>query len=247
MAATIRFRVGTAGWSIPREFQSRFPEGESHLARYGATFNAVELNSSFYRRHEPETYERWARSTPASFRFAVKVPRDITHFHRLTGPRNLIESFLEGPKRLGRKLGPLLVQLPPSLRFDPKVVERFFRTLARLHGGAVVCEPRHASWFDGGADRLLESLGVARVAADPACVPEARRPGGARNLVYYRLHGSPRMYYSEYGDRFVEDLAREIRALPKKTAVWCIFDNTASGAATADALRLLEALGLGAP
>ncbi|MGQ9588697.1 MAG: DUF72 domain-containing protein [Planctomycetota bacterium] len=240
-------RVGTAGWSIPRALQGRFPEGRSHLERYGKTFDAVEINSSFYRRHEPETYERWARETPATFRFAVKLARDVTHFHRLAGPKGAIASFLEGPRRLGRKLGPILVQLPPSLRFESKAAKRFFDALAKLHAGPVACEPRHPSWFDGEADRLLESLGVARVAADPACVPEAGRPGGSRRLVYYRLHGSPRMYVSEYGEGFARRLAREILALPKRTSVWCIFDNTASGAAAADALRLLGALGARAP
>lgn len=244
MSGGLRIRVGTAGWSIPRALQGRFPEGRSHLERYATAFDAVEIDSSFYRRHAPETYERWARETPARFRFAVKMARDVTHFRRLAGPEDAIASFLEGPRRLGRKLGPILVQLPPSLRFDARVAKRFFGALARLRSGPIACEPRHPSWFDGEADRLLESLGVARVAADPACVPAAARPGGSRSLVYYRLHGSPRRYYSEYGEEFARRLADEILALPRRTSVWCIFDNTASGAAAADALGLLGALGV---
>lgn len=242
MAAKRLFRIGTAGWSIPRELQGRFPEGESHLERYARAFPAVEIDSSFYRRHLPETYERWARTTPSGFRFAIKVPKEVTHVRRLTGPPDLLEEFLEGPLRFGRKLGPILVQLPPSLGFDRKVAGRFFARLRGLHLGPVVCEPRHPTWFDGEADSLLADLGVARAAADPACVPAAARPGGSANLVYYRLHGSPRMYYSRYTSRFLEGLAADLARLPQKAAAWCIFDNTAECAAMPDAFRLLEAL-----
>ena len=123
-----------------------------------------------------------------------------------------------------------------------------------VHASDVVCEPRHPTWFDDDADVLLSRYHVARVAADPACVPAAARPGGASHLVYVRLHGSPQMYRSPYTASFLEHTAELlIGAQPRANGgagdvhavaatVWCIFDNTALGAATGDALALLRLL-----
>ncbi|KPV48212.1 hypothetical protein SE17_39290, partial [Kouleothrix aurantiaca] len=109
--------------------------------------------------------------------------------------------------------------------------------------GDVACEPRHASWFTPGAKQLLTEARVARVAADPAPVPGAGEPGGWPGLVYYRWHGSPEMYVSAYPPAALDTLATRIRADRKAAPVWCVFDNTAAGAATADALALVARLG----
>src|SRR3569623_2749091 len=110
--------IGCAGWSIRSEHREHYaPEG-THLARYARTFNCVEINSSFYRPHRPATYERWADSAPDGFRFAVKMPRAITHEAQLQDVDELLQRFLGEATALGGKLGPLLVQLPPKLRFD---------------------------------------------------------------------------------------------------------------------------------
>jgi uncharacterized protein YecE (DUF72 family) len=108
----------------------------------------------------------------------------------------------------------------------------------------VAAEPRHAGWFTPAADALLAEWRVARVAADPARVPAAAEPGGWPGNAYYRLHGSPRTYYSAYDAAFLDALAPRLAAAP--AGAWCIFDNTALGAATADALGLLARLGAGA-
>ena len=100
-------------------------------------------------------------------------------------------------------------------------------------------EPRHASWFEPAADRLVTRYRVARVAADPALVPQAAEPGGWDGLVYYRLHGSPKVYFSAYGDEHLASLAKTLTRSARTAEVWCIFDNTAEGAATANALDVL--------
>ena len=230
-------RIGTAGWSIPKEHAGAFPVEGSHLERYGAVLDAVEINSSFYRPHRRATYERWAEAVPERFRFAVKVPRAITHERRLTDVGSLVDRFLSEVDGLGPRLGPLLVQLPPRLPFEDGVSDAFLAGLRARVAGGIVCEPRHPSWFAPAVERLLAELRIARVAADPEPVPGAGAPGGWRSLSYHRLHGSPRIYYSAYGP---EDLARIAGRLAADAAAgaetWCIFDNTAAFAAAGNAL-----------
>jgi uncharacterized protein YecE (DUF72 family) len=230
-------RIGTAGWTIPRQHAPKFPEQGTHLERYARCLNAVEINSSFYRSHKVETYIRWADSTPTNFRFAVKAPRLVTHERRLKDPSPLTR-FAEETVALGDKLGLWLLQLPPSLEFNPVFVERFFQSLRARFDGNLVCEPRHVSWFTPEADRLLTTFRVARAAADPAVSPRGTKPGGWDGLVYYRLHGSPKMYVSAYSNEFLEAFALTIKEAAKSMPVWCIFNNTAAGAAIQNALTL---------
>jgi uncharacterized protein YecE (DUF72 family) len=218
----------------------RFGDGASHLERYATRFNAVEINSSFYRLHKPETYARWAASVPDGFRFAVKLPKAITHERRLVDCREPIAAFAAQTGELKDRRGPVLVQLPPTLVFDAQVAARFFDDLRDAVGDdPITCEPRHSSWFTPAADQALIEHQIARVAADPAKVPEAANPGGWPGLRYARLHGSPRIYYSSYDDATIVRLAAEARGA--KVESWTIFDNTASGAAVENALAMLEA------
>jgi uncharacterized protein YecE (DUF72 family) len=241
--------VGIAGWALRKEHLHRFPAEGTHLQRYAARFSCVEINSSFYRPHRPQTYARWSASVPEAFRFAVKVPRRITHERRLgavEGPVvELLDTFLAECTALGPRLGPLLVQLPPSLALDLAVADAFFAAVRDRFGGAVVCEPRHATWFTPEGEQLLLDHEISRVAADPPCVPAAAEPAGDPRLVYFRLHGSPRIYYSPYDPAYLDRLAEALRAHASRAAdVWCIFDNTALGYAYADAFELMERLGL---
>lgn len=244
-------RTGTAGWSIPSASAARFAGPGPHLERYARVLRCAEIDSSFYRPHRRSTYERWAASTPADFRFAVKLPRTITHERRLRSPEEPLDAFLEQAGGLGEKLGPLLAQLPPSLAFDARTAGDFFERLRRRGAGSVVCEPRHRSWFSPEADALLKRHRVSRVAADPAIVPAAAQPGGwlgpkedgAGAILYHRWHGSPRMYWSRYDAGWLSARRRELGRWPQGSAgadCWCVFDNTAAGAAIENALELAE-------
>lgn len=236
--------IGTAGWGLPRASQHRFPAADaadSHLVRYARALGAAEINSSFYRPHQRSTYERWAAATPPAFRFSVKLPRSITHDARLEHTTALQQAFLEQVQGLGDRLGCLLVQLPPSLALDVRVADTFFRTLRGLQPQVgIAVEPRHASWFTHKGDALLARWQAARVLADPVLHDAGRMPGGWPGLVYCRLHGSPRMYYSSYEPALIAALAQRIQQAARREArsVWCIFDNTASGAAAGNALDL---------
>lgn len=241
------FRIGCAGWSIPSQHAHLFGEGDSHLARYATRFDVAEINSTFYRPHQPRTFERWAATVPADFRFSVKLPGAITHEARLSGVGDALTGFFDAIAALGTKLGGVLVQLPPSLAFDARVASTFFTMLRRRSAVAVACEPRHASWFTPAAEKVFDRHAVARVAADPARLPAAAHVGGsAADWRYWRWHGSPRIYYSRYDDAALAGLSAAMAAAGTPAAPrWCILDNTAGGHAVADAARLQALLATG--
>lgn len=212
----------------------------SGLQRYAGCFDCVEVNSTFYRPSRETTLERWAQSVGGDFRFSLKVPKAVSHEARLVNADEPLDAFIEQARRLGDKIGPLLLQLPPSLAFEPVSAGDVVRRLTEA-GFALVCEPRHASWFTAETEAWLMREGVARVAADPARHEGGGAPGGWRRLSYWRLHGSPRVYWSAYDNTWLDGLAERLLADPADDA-WCIFDNTASGAAAANALALSERL-----
>ena len=243
-----RIRIGCAGWSILSRHRALFGEDGSHLARYATRFDAVEINSSFYRPHAATTYARWAAQVPRDFRFSVKLPKAITHEAALRGCGPALTRFADEVAGLGRRLGGLLVQLPPSLVFDARVAGTFFAALRRRFTCEIACEPRHPSWFEPRVDALWARHGVARVAAAPARLPEAAQPGGAGRWAYFRWHGSPRMYYDGYDDARLGALAAAVRAATRgRRTAWILFDNTAAGHAIADAARLQALLGIAPP
>jgi len=227
--------LGCAGWSVSRLHADDFPQQGSQLQRYAARLNAVEINSSFYRAHQPKTYARWAASVPEHFRFSVKLPRAITHEHRLESCSGLLEHFLHECGHLGDRLGCLLVQLPPSLAYDVDIANQFFTSLRKRYRGWLAVEPRHRSWAT--AQPLLVDLQVAQVAASPSRFSVDAQPGGWQGLVYWRLHGEPQMYRSAYGRDYLQRLAARLQQYDAaQQPTWCVFDNTASGAALGDAL-----------
>ena len=233
-------RIGTAGWSIPRAAAPRFDFDGTHLERYARRFDCAEINSSFSRPHSATTYAKWRASTPAAFRFAVKIPRAITHDLRLQDAQEPFVSFLMQTDGLGEKRGPLLLQLPPSLSFDAEMVSRFLTMVRGLYDGAIVCEPRHATWFSSLVAALLDRYRISRVAADPPRVPDAATPAGWPGVRYFRLHGTPRTYWSRYTERALDTLAATIETMTAADHIWCVFDNTAGGAAIENAWELRQ-------
>ncbi|HUH59627.1 MAG TPA: DUF72 domain-containing protein [Candidimonas sp.] len=240
--ATLPVHIGCAGWGLSSAVASRFPTEGSHLERYAQVFSAVEINSSFYRAHQPKTYARWAASVPDAFRFSVKIPRTVSHGLRMREADDAICLFVDQVAALGDKLGCLLLQLPPSLGLDQAEARSFFSTLRRFTSARVACEPRHASWFTPAAAELMRDEGIACVHAHPLPSPGVE-PSGDSHTLYIRLHGAPRIYYSAYSDAFIGAVAARIAdARRSNRRVWCIFDNTARGQAIPNALTLMERL-----
>jgi uncharacterized protein YecE (DUF72 family) len=239
MARSEKF-IGTAGWGISARHREFFPPSGSGLERYAARLNAAEINSSFYRPHRRATYEKWAASVPETFRFSVKMPKAITHERRLVDCKETLGEFLGQAEGLGRKLGVLLVQLPPSLRFDASSAGGFLRLLRGRTAAGIALEPRHASWLAAEPEALLRELRIARIAADPDRPSGAASPGGWAGLSYFRLHGSPRTYYSDYPPKALAAIAERLEERAAGgSETWCIFDNTAEGHALSNALAVL--------
>lgn len=234
-------RVGVAGWSIPSRYKEELPGAGSHLQRYAGRLNAVEINSSFHRHHREQTYARWAAAVPPGFRFSVKLPRALTHEGKLTARADVLDRFVEEVRGLGDKLAVLLVQLPPKLEFNRRAASQFFKAVQRRVDAPLVCEPRHPSWSSKQATALLVDYSVARVAADPPPWSGAEIPAGWPGLVYFRWHGQPRKYYSDYGAECLAKLKAQMLT-SRATQVWAIFDNTAHGYALENALAMSDAI-----
>lgn len=234
------YLVGTAGWSIPRDYSGSFPEEGSHLSRYSRVFNCVEINSSFYREHLPRTYERWAGEVPEDFLFSVKLSQEFTHHSGLKPAAKEIRQSLENIRHLGNKLGMILLQFPGSLEFERKKFERFLTLIRKTYEGPLSLEARNCSWVGTDARSLYYDFGVSKVAADPE-----RCEGGPKKLLtsggaaYYRLHGTPVIYRSSYPKKYLKELASELSVRKKS---WVIFDNTTFGKATENALFLRKLL-----
>lgn len=180
-------RVGCSGWQY-RDWRGAFyPAGaptRTWLEHYSEVFSTCEINSSFYRLPDRDTFVRWAHAVPADFCFAVKASRYLTHVRRLATPREPVGRLVRAASGLGDRLGVVLLQLPPTL---PRDDARLRDTLARFPPGLrVAVEPRHPSWFDDPVYALLERADAA------LCLTDRRsRPGPlvrTASWCYVRLH-----------------------------------------------------------
>lgn len=268
-------KVGISGWTYPPWRGVFFPKGLAHrreLEYASRKLGSIEINGTFYALQRPESWARWREETPDDFVFSVKGPRFITHIRRLEDPRApLANFFASGPLLLGRKLGPVLWQLPPSLRFEARTLGRFLALLPRSAAAAAElargCEPfmRGRSWLRPEEDRplrhalevrhasfktpefvaLLRERGVALVAADSA----GRWPyfdERTADFSYARLHGDEVLYASGYTPSALRLWARRARSWARGGRdVFVYFDNDVKARAPYDAMSLARLLGLG--
>lgn len=247
--------IGTSGWSYP--WSSFYPEGlpsRDYLHYYSLTFRAVEVNYSFYHLPRPATYDAWARSTPADFVFAVKLSRYITHIKKLSRVGESLKKFLANASSLGPKLGPVLVQLPPSMRFDCERLESFLeevheteRVIENIASLRVAFEFRHSSWFESPAIErtagVLAKHEAAFVFAHSSRYPYPESEPLTTDFVYLRFHGPGRMFASRYGKKSLSRWVPSIRKwLREGRKVHAYFNNDVEGYAVSDALDLKEAL-----
>jgi uncharacterized protein YecE (DUF72 family) len=228
--------VGTSGWQY-RDWRDSFYPRElaqsGWLRHYADRFATVELNNSFYRLPERATFDAWRAATPDDFVLAVKMSRYLTHIRRLRDPEEPVRRFLERAGGLGEKLGPVLVQLPPTLQVD---LARLADTLDRFPPGVrVAVEPRDDSWFEEELRTLLEDRGVALCLADsPRRATPVWRTAGWGFVRFHEGLATPRPCY---GERALATWADRIASLwDDRADVFCYFNNDARACAVRDAV-----------
>jgi uncharacterized protein YecE (DUF72 family) len=234
-------RVGTSGWQY-KHWKGRFyPNGlptAKWLEFYAQHFDTVELNNPFYRQPERKTFERWRRSVPDEFVYAVKLNRFITHIKRLNIERDSVERSYGTLAGLGPKAAVVLVQLPPLMKFDEERADRFFRMVAPRRRRHAI-EPRDASWFTEDALAFLRRRNIALVIGDTPRWPTHVAVTG--DLVYLRFHGPERLYASNYTDDALGEWAERIKGWRGEGRdVFAYFNNDEQGFAVKNALRLRE-------
>jgi len=238
MAKPADIRIGISGWTYPPWRGHFYPEGlvqKRELEFASRVFRAIEVNGTFYGLQTPPSFEKWRRETPDDFVFPLKAPRYITHIRRLREPRIPIANYLaSGLLKLGPKLGPILWQIPPSMGFDPVLIEDFLKLLphdteaaaevARQHDDARTgkvwteteekrpmrhaIEIRNESFRDPAFIALLRRYDVALVCADTAKWPKLLDL--TSDFVYCRLHGSEELYRSNYLDEVIATWADRV-------------------------------------
>jgi uncharacterized protein YecE (DUF72 family) len=272
-------RIGISGWTYAPWRGRFYPRGlgqRNELAYVAERMNSVEINGSFYSLQRRSSYEAWAAAVPDDFVFSVKGGRFITHMKKLAGIETPLANFLaSGVLALGRKLGPILWQLPPNLGFDSERIEAFFQLLPRTTGAAAaiavdhdqripadralttVADPaqrirhavevRHETFRTNEFYELLRRQQVALVVADsPGKWPFIEEI--TTDFMYVRLHGHDELYTSGYSDESLDEWAAKIRnwvAANQDVYIYC--DNDAKVRAPYDAMGLMQRLGLNAP
>jgi len=233
--------IGTSGWNYPHWQGVFYPEDcprGKWLEYYTRHFDVLELNASFYRLPGAETFRQWRRRTPENFIWAVKMNRYVSHILRLKNVEGAMVRFYDAVSALGDKLGPILIQLPPSLVYENSVMNSFLDLLDPSRRHAI--EVRHASWIQKEFLDALSRRNVAFCIADTA----GRYPGQVAvtaDFAYLRLHGSRKLYASLYTEEELRDWAGKIRGWSCET--WVFFDNDSEGHAVRNALRLREICG----
>lgn len=243
MQGSRHIHIGTSGWHYKHWkgpfYPQELPEREM-LARYAQSFRTAEINNSFYRLPEKQTFLSWRKTVPKDFVFAVKASRFITHMKKLKDPQEPLQRFFERTQSLKEKLGPVLFQLPPRWKCN---IERLQAFLAQLgEGPPCAFEFRDPSWFDEKVYAVLEAAGAAFCIYDldghlsPKVVTAP--------LVYVRLHGPDGAYRGCYDDRTLAGWAGAFAAWARQgREIFCFFDNDQDGHAVRNALRLQEMVG----
>ena len=238
-----QIHVGCSGWVYKHWRGILYPEGLPQrlwFHRYSEEFDTVEINASFYRVPKPETFDGWRDKAPEGFRYAVKANRFITHLKKLVGVEETLNEFVALVRKLGPTLGPLLYQLPPSLKLDLERLENFLKLIPRDLGN--VFEFRDKSWYVPELYALLDRYGAS------FCVHDMRGSNTERiavgPLAYVRFHGGQGKYWGRYSDEvllgwtdWIIDQSRQGRA------VWCYFNNDIHGHAIHDAQTLKSMVG----
>ncbi|AZA89159.1 Protein of uncharacterised function DUF72 [Chryseobacterium nakagawai] len=230
--------IGCSGFYNNDWKGSLYPENVSSkdfLSLYAESFNAVEINSTFYRIPTAKTLLKWYDETPESFRFFIKIPKAITHQKRLADTKEEIIAFCQHIyKHLHQKLSGFLYQLPPSFKNTPENIDLIMNNIDSSFLNVI--EFRHESWWKNDIFDLLKSKNIVFSGVSfPGNLPEdivINHP----DTIYYRLHGKPTLYKSEYSESFLNNLAENLSNTQQVSFIF--FNNTWGTAAIKNAMYL---------
>jgi len=237
--------IGTSGWTYPHWKEVFYPKGlasKDYLRFYAGRFRTTEINHTFYHVPRLETFRNWSEQVPEGFQFAVKVHRSITHVKRFQDVEKIWMDFVNSALKLEEKLGPLLLQFPPSFRCNPGLIENFLAAhrCGQFAGLRLAFEFRHESWFEEPVAELLKDHGAALVIADSSRYPQAPLEATAR-FVYLRFHGPGALFASSYDEPELRAWSARIRQWQAEGLdVYAYFNNDVHGCAVRNGRRLHE-------
>ena len=234
--------IGTSGWSYRWKgvfYPEEMPSAE-FLPFYAQHFNSTEINSSHYHYTMAKTIQNWLAITPAHFKFGAKLHKEITHVQRLENIETQLDKWMSRYLLMGDRLGPVLVQIPASLRYDRPLAEGFFRVLREKYPDQFFAmEVRHKSWLEEEPLDILRDYDITFVIADSPRWPKLDITTNEK--VYLRLHGEERLYSGPYSDEALERYAYMINDwLLDGKEVWVYFNNTMFGSAVKNAQSLQQ-------
>lgn len=237
-----KIHIGLSGWSYSSwkgNFYPRELKSADYLNYYSGHFKQTEVNSSFYHLPRVSTIEGWMGKVPKDFKFCFKMSRYITHIKRLNEVEESLAKFFNAIEPAGKMAGPVLIQLPPSLKLDMDKAETFFKTLSSDYKGyQFAVEARHASWFSVEGTNLLSQYKTALVIAESGDRFPYLEAITAKHI-YVRFHGAEKLYASSYPDEVLKRFAEKIVAWKNEGhTVWVFFNNTMFDAALLNAATL---------
>lgn len=238
---TNNIHIGTSGWNFDSWVGEFYEDNvEDMLPAYANTFGTVELNNSFYSLPDKKNVKDWRSKTPSGFIFSCKASRYITHMKKLKDPEEGVGNLMESLEPFGKKLGPVLFQLPPSWNVNTKRLEAFLKVLPDGH--RYTFELRDKSWLCDEVYDLLEDHGVALCFYDYKGHQSPQIP--TADFIYMRLHGpKTKAYAGSYDGRTLAGYAKKfLNWAADGKEIYCYFDNDQKSCAPKDAQKLIKSI-----
>jgi uncharacterized protein YecE (DUF72 family) len=246
-----KIHIGTSGWSYKHWKEIFYPKGLKNtdwLPFYSQSFHCTEINSSFYRIPKKETVQHWVEKVPSDFFFCPKMSRYLTHLKRLHDPEEPLDHFFDVFDPMKKQMGPVLIQLPPSLKFNIETADHLFGILKKDYGAyRFALEGRHPTWLEPEAIDLLTKYKIAFVIAHSGHEFPYAEFVTAKHI-YIRFHGPDQLFSSLYTKELLQKFARLMRKWRKENhIVWAFFNNDVHGYALVNGWQLMDQLKIGKP
>jgi uncharacterized protein YecE (DUF72 family) len=239
--------IGTSGWSYKDWKETFYPpklKPTDYLSFYSEHFSCTEINSSFYHLTRASTIESWLEKVPKSFKFCPKISRYLSHSKQLHDSKEPLKVFFGIYELMKKQMGPVLIQLPASVKFIEEVVFDFYQNLRQDYSDYdFAIEVRDESWFSDRSLRLMQEYCIILVIAQSSKFPYLE--AFTAENIYIRFHGPESLYGSSYSDEALKEYSKKMIAWKKAGhAVWAFFNNDINGHAIANAKRLQEFVNL---